>query len=137
MLPLTYANRATEYVAGTTSNPLVIGSNDTMNSDKRIFSSDGNVTMQAYVPNGLCVSYPAEHFTSFASSPAFFSSTCSKLFERMLNTVPRGVQLTDVIDPLAIKPQKIALIYMGDGGLRLTGEIRVCSPNISCASHTR
>ena len=114
-------------MAGTTSNPLVVGNNDTMNSDKRIFSSDGNATMQAYVPYGLRVSYLAKLSTSFASSPAFFSSTCSKLFERMLNTVPRGVQLTDVIDPLAIKPKNIALIYMGDGGLRLTGEIRVCS----------
>jgi hypothetical protein len=28
-------------------NPLVVGLNDTGNSDKRIFSSDGNVTMRA------------------------------------------------------------------------------------------
>ena len=38
---------ATEYIAGTTQNPLVVGLNDTTNSDKRIFGSDGNVTMRS------------------------------------------------------------------------------------------
>lgn len=36
---------ATEYLSGTTQNPLVVGQNDTTNSDKRIFGSDGNITM--------------------------------------------------------------------------------------------
>ncbi|KAJ7853387.1 hypothetical protein B0H13DRAFT_2358985 [Mycena leptocephala] len=40
---------AKEYISGTTQNPLVVGSNDTTNSDKRIFGSDGNATMH------LCV----------------------------------------------------------------------------------
>jgi hypothetical protein len=40
---------ATEYISGTTKNPLVVGTNDTLNSDKRIFASDGNLTMTAYV----------------------------------------------------------------------------------------
>ncbi|KAF8129451.1 heme peroxidase [Mycena galopus ATCC 62051] len=38
-------NVATEYISGTTQNPLVVGFNDTTNSDKRIFGSDGNTTM--------------------------------------------------------------------------------------------
>jgi hypothetical protein len=33
----------------TTQNPLVVGFNDTTNSDKRIFGSDGNVTMRSCV----------------------------------------------------------------------------------------
>ncbi|KAJ7850201.1 hypothetical protein B0H13DRAFT_1905779 [Mycena leptocephala] len=52
--------------------------NDTTNSDKRIFGSDGNATM-----------------LSFAKSPELFASTCAELFARMLDTVPTGVQLTE------------------------------------------
>ncbi|KAF7351709.1 Peroxidase [Mycena sanguinolenta] len=78
-------NIATEYISGTTQNPLVVGFNDTTNSDKRIFGSDGNTTMQ-----------------SFANSPAIFASTCADLFARMLDTVPTGVQLTDVISPIPL-----------------------------------
>ncbi|KAJ8096214.1 hypothetical protein PM082_011343 [Marasmius tenuissimus] len=36
----------TEYLQGTTTNPLIIGPNVTTNSDLRIFSSDGNVTIK-------------------------------------------------------------------------------------------
>ncbi|KAJ7318483.1 hypothetical protein DFH08DRAFT_892156 [Mycena albidolilacea] len=36
---------ATEYIFGTTKNPLVVGLDNKINSDKRIFGSDGNVTM--------------------------------------------------------------------------------------------
>ncbi|KAJ7927771.1 heme peroxidase [Mycena leptocephala] len=75
-------NIATEYISGTTQNPLVVGLNDTTNSDKRIFGSDGNNTMR-----------------SFAESPELFASTCAELMARMLDTVPSGVQLTQVIIP--------------------------------------
>lgn len=43
----------------------------------------------------------------------------------MIDTVPKGVQLTDVIEPLIVKPQDAQLTYMGDGTLLLTGEVRV------------
>ncbi|KAJ7496653.1 heme peroxidase [Mycena latifolia] len=99
-------NIATEYISGTTQNPLVVGLNDTTNSDKRIFGSDGNVTMQA-----------------FANSAELFASTCSDLFARMLNTVPRGVQLTEVITPLPVKPSSLQLTLAGDT-LKLFGEVR-------------
>ncbi|KAJ7811903.1 heme peroxidase [Mycena olivaceomarginata] len=56
---------ATEYISGTTQNPLVVGANDTTNSDKRIFASDGNATI-------------------FAKSPELFASTCATLFARPL-----------------------------------------------------
>jgi hypothetical protein len=40
---------AREYIAGTTKNPLVVTPNVTMRSDLRIFSSDHNLTISAYV----------------------------------------------------------------------------------------
>ncbi|RDX47274.1 heme peroxidase [Lentinus brumalis] len=98
---------AFEYVHGTTNNPLVVGHNDTTNSDKRIFGSDRNATM-----------------ASFAESPDLFKSTCGTLFARMLDTVPKDVQLTEVIEPLPVKPQSVLLTYMGDGTLHLSGQVR-------------
>ncbi|KAJ7042381.1 hypothetical protein C8F04DRAFT_75564 [Mycena alexandri] len=38
-------NVATEYISGTTQNPLVVGFNDTTNSDKRTFGSDGKMLL--------------------------------------------------------------------------------------------
>ncbi|KAJ6488990.1 heme peroxidase [Mycena sanguinolenta] len=98
---------ATEYIAGTTQNPLVVGSNDTTNSDKRIFGSDGNVTMK-----------------SFADSPELFASTCADLIARMLDTVPTGVELTEIITPLPVKPSNLILSMAGDI-LKLSGEVRL------------
>ena len=36
----------TEYLSGTTQNPLVVTPNSTYRSDLEVYSSDGNVTMQ-------------------------------------------------------------------------------------------
>ena len=44
----------------------------------------------------------------------------------MIDTVPKGVELTEVIEPLPMKPQNMFLTYMGDGTLQLSSEIRVC-----------
>ncbi|KAF7362631.1 Peroxidase [Mycena venus] len=98
---------ATEYISGTTQNPLVVGANDTTNSDKRIFASDRNVTMK-----------------SFADSPDLFTSTCATLFARMLDTVPSDVELTDVIEPLPIKPATVVLLLDGDK-LQFSGFVRL------------
>ncbi|KAJ7110609.1 heme peroxidase [Mycena epipterygia] len=100
-------NVATEYISGTTQNPLVVGLNDTTNSDKRIFGSDGNATM-----------------ASFAKSPELFASTCADLFARMIDTVPNGVQLSDVITPLPVKPDNLELVLDGDA-LKFSGEVRL------------
>lgn len=45
---LTRPDSVTEYLADTTNNPLVVGHNVTTRSDLRIFSSDGNKTMEKY-----------------------------------------------------------------------------------------
>ncbi|KAF8133615.1 heme peroxidase, partial [Mycena galopus ATCC 62051] len=112
---------ATEYISGTTQNPLVVGSNDTTNSDKRIFGSDGNVTMKRRV-------FLSSEFTidlySFADSPEVFSSTCADLIARMLDTVPQGVELSEVITPLPVKPHSVILSMSGNT-LQLSGEVRL------------
>ncbi len=43
----------------------------------------------------------------------------------MIDTVPKNDQLTEVIEPLPVKPQLVLLTHMGDGTLRLTGQVRV------------
>ncbi|KAJ7111057.1 heme peroxidase [Mycena epipterygia] len=99
-------NIAMEYISGTTKDPLVVGMNDTTNSDKRIFGSDGNATM-----------------ASFAKSPELYASTCATLFARMLDTVPKGVELTEVITPLPVKPSNLALLLDNDT-VQFSGEVR-------------
>ncbi|KAJ7673937.1 heme peroxidase [Mycena polygramma] len=109
-------NVAKEYIAGTTANPLVVGRNDTTNSDARIFGSDGNVTMRG-----------------FAKSPTLFASTCSALFARMLDTVPRGVTLSEVLTPLPVKPDNLQFTLNGD---KLTFEGSVRLYNATQNTHT-
>ncbi|KAJ6506638.1 heme peroxidase [Mycena sanguinolenta] len=75
----------TEYLDGTTENVLVVGSNITTRSDFRIFSSDGNVTMQSL------------------ASPETFNQVSADLIERMINTVPSTVTLTEPIEPFDFK----------------------------------
>ncbi|KAH7101154.1 heme peroxidase [Auriculariales sp. MPI-PUGE-AT-0066] len=110
---VTFDNKvASEYIAGTTTNPLVVNSDDTMNSDKRVFASDGNATM-----------------TSFASNADLFMSTCAYLLTRMIDTVPAGVTLTPVIEPLRVKPEIDEFLYMGDGTLKIRGLLRLWDVN--------
>jgi hypothetical protein len=43
----------------------------------------------------------------------------------MIDTVPRGVTLTEVIEPLLVKPHEVQIIPMDDGSFVLRGEVRV------------
>lgn len=45
----------------------------------------------------------------------------------MLDTVPNGVVLTEVIEPLPVQPKGVALTFMGDGLFLLRGEVRGAS----------
>ncbi|KAJ7848907.1 heme peroxidase [Mycena leptocephala] len=99
---------AAQYINGTSTDPLVVGFNTATNSDARIFSADGNRTMR-----------------SFAMDPDFFVSRCGALLETMLNTVPAGVTLSDVIEPLVVKPRELRLFFTSTGGLTLSGNIRI------------
>jgi hypothetical protein len=102
------ASSATEYVVGQTKNPLVAGPNITTRSDARIFSIDSNKTMKA-----------------FAKSPALFRSTCATLLSRLIHLVPGTVNLTEVIEPLSVKPSDLSLKLLTNGNLSLTGYVRV------------
>ncbi|KAK1228979.1 hypothetical protein PQX77_007968, partial [Marasmius sp. AFHP31] len=81
----------TGYLNGTTPNPLVVTSNVTLRPDLRAFASDGNVTMQRLAQgNNL-------------------DTTCASLIERMINTVPKDVQLTEPILPIQYKVGRVRL----------------------------
>ncbi|KXH38644.1 WSC domain-containing protein [Colletotrichum nymphaeae SA-01] len=97
----------TEYLDGTTKNPLVVGTNDTLNSDKRIFAADGNKTMQAM------------------ADPDAFQATCADIFTRMIDTVPANVKLSDPIVATDIKPYISGLFLKDDGNLSFGGRIRI------------
>jgi hypothetical protein len=49
----------------------------------------------------------------------------------MIDTVPRGVKLTDVLEPLPVKPIDVIFNRRADGSLVLGGRVRVCSIFIS------
>jgi hypothetical protein len=99
---------ATEYLDGTTQNPLVVAHNDTLNSDKRIFGADNNVTMKA-----------------LASDPKTFQSMCADIFERMIDTVPSTVTLTEPLDPIPLKPYITSFSLTNASHITLTGRIRL------------
>lgn len=97
----------TEYFDGTTTNLLVVGANDTTNSDKRVFAADGNATMEAL------------------SDPEEFKHRCQDILARMIDTVPAAVKLTEPITPFDIKPYINALELNAEGDLAFVGRIRV------------
>lgn len=99
-------NVVTEFLDDTTTNPLVVGLNETENSDKRIFSADGNVTMQAL------------------SNTTVFRNECASVFQRMIETVPAGTNLT-TLDAIDIKPYITKMAVNSNGTIDLEGQIRV------------
>lgn len=72
------------YLSGTgkAGGPLVTTSNAAFRSDLGIFSSDGNATIRA-----------------MAASQTAFENACFPIFEKMINTVPKNVNLSDIIGP--------------------------------------
>ncbi|KAF7313960.1 Peroxidase [Mycena chlorophos] len=105
-------NIATTYFNGTTIDPLISGP-ATSNSDARIFASDGNVTMR-----------------SFAHSQDTFFSTCASLLERMINTVPKEVRLSEPIVAIPFKPRDYLLSLLPDGTINLGVTVDIFGPNV-------
>ncbi|KAI0095735.1 heme peroxidase [Hypoxylon sp. NC0597] len=99
---------AKQFVANTTQNPLAFGHNETTRSDFRIFNADGG-----------------DMIRRMADSQRFFWDTCTTLLERMLNTVPKDVQLTDIIQPIRIKPNNLFITVNANGTETISGEVRV------------
>ena len=89
-------------------NPLAFGHNSTTNSDFRIFNADGG-----------------DMIARMAADNSFFQSTCQRLLERMVNTVPKEVTLTDVISPVDVKPGMLYAAVNDDGTVTYSGHIRV------------
>ncbi|KAE9405956.1 heme peroxidase [Gymnopus androsaceus JB14] len=101
-----------QYLQNTTQDILVVGPNVTR-SDLRIFSSDGNVTMQSLLSSDT------------------FSDTCAALLQRMINTVPSTVNLTD---PIAEPFQYVIndpLFSYQNGTFNMITALRVVSPSAS------
>ncbi|KAF4585582.1 WSC domain containing protein [Ophiocordyceps camponoti-floridani] len=100
----------TEYLAGKTENPLVVGpaARINKNSDFKVFNSDGNKTVQAMADAHV------------------FAATCKKVLQKMMDVVPPGVVLSDPVVPYAVKPVDLQLT-LTDGGSTLAwrGRIRV------------
>ncbi|CAN8099718.1 unnamed protein product [Discula destructiva] len=97
----------TEFLNNSTKNPLVVNTNDTLNSDKRIFGADGLVTL-----NKL-------------KDAAVFKSQCESLLERMIDLVPAGVTLTDPMEPVEVKPHLEKLELDVNGTILFEGSIRI------------
>jgi hypothetical protein len=102
---------AVEYVAGNTTNPLVVGPSvaNGRNSDGRIFAADKNVTITAL------------------TDPNVFRSVCQTVLQKMIEVVPDGVDLTAApIAPYAVKPVDMQLtLNAGGTSFLLSGYIRV------------
>ncbi|KAH8101417.1 putative L-ascorbate oxidase [Cristinia sonorae] len=59
------------------------------------------------------------------ANPDVFRSTCANLLARMIDTVPGGVALTNVLEPIKFKPVAVSLVWVGGGNIKLRGEVRV------------
>ena len=103
-------NVVTEYVGrtGNLGGPLVSSFNETSRSDLRLYQSDNN-----------------ERMMELSQSTEAFFSTCQLLLGRMIDTVPRGIQLSEPVKPLTLKPVNVSLDMGRDGELTLSGAIRV------------
>lgn len=109
-------NSAVEFVGKIPQNPLAFGHNVTTNSDARVFNSDGGKVIN-----------------KMAASNPYFLATCKTLMERMIDTVPKEVKLTEPILPIAAKPTALFATINSNGTMTVTGQIRV-SLGPSCVS---
>ncbi len=69
-----------------------------------------------------------------AASSDFFRSTCTNIFERMINTVPSNVVLTDVIEPVSVKPRSLDISVNANGTITVSGIVRVSGLPCSLAN---
>jgi hypothetical protein len=101
---------ASEYVKGTTANPLVSGPcvGSGRCSDARVYSADNNVTITAM------------------ADPSTFQQTCARVLQKMIEVVPGGTTLTDPIVPYEVKPVGLQLNIQNDGSnIVFSGEVRI------------
>ncbi|KAG7127574.1 WSC domain-containing protein like [Verticillium longisporum] len=109
----------TEYLDGTTQNPLVVGRAIGLNkhSDFKVYNSDRNVTMQAM------------------ASAAAFNDVCKTVLQKMIDVVPPSVILTAPLEPYQVKPVGLQLTLSTQGTvIELTGFIRIRTTNAPLTS---
>jgi hypothetical protein len=101
---------AVEYMAGNTSDPLVVGPSVArqQNADTQVFTADSNTTIAAL------------------RDPAYFKQRCSAILQKMIETVPSSVTLSGPIVAYDVKPYALQLTLQ-DGGnaVAFTGDIRI------------
>ncbi|TCD64647.1 hypothetical protein EIP91_003807 [Steccherinum ochraceum] len=88
-------------------------------------SNDGpgqTVLMKDGLQEPLKDNIQAPHFFLDAANPR---NACAELFTRMIDTVPKGVNLSETIEPLPVKPVGLQLTWLGHGNMRLSGKIRL------------
>jgi hypothetical protein len=100
-------NVVLEYLNNSTANPLIVNTNNTLNSDKRIFAADDSATMRKL------------------ADKSYFKSQCETVFEKMLSLVPGDVTLTEPLEPADIRPYIGKYQLNADGTLQFSGRIRV------------
>lgn len=103
-------NVVQEYLGGygQQGGPLVTSFNETSRSDLRLYESDGNKTMK-----------------TLGQSREYFFSKCRELYQRMIDTVPKEVVLSQVITPIGIKPVNTTFDVDENGKTTISGVIRV------------
>jgi hypothetical protein len=103
-----------EYLDGTGNRggPLVTSFNVSSRSDLRLYECDNNATMIKLRDQG-----------------AGFLDTCKTLLQRMIETVPKNVVLSDIVSPLTVKPVNASLDFDNQGNLIFVGSIRVSPPS--------
>ena len=60
-----------------------------------------------------------------SQSSNYFAKMCTNLFSRMIDTIPREVQLTEPIQPMLFKPVNVSLGLDWAGNMSFSGPIRV------------
>ena len=110
------ANVVGEYLdsTGNRGGPLVTSFNVSSRSDLRLYESDNNATM-----------------IKLRNQGAGFLDICKTLLQRMIETVPKGVFLSDIVSPLSVKPVNASLDFDTQGNTIFVGSIRVYLPSKS------
>lgn len=109
-------NIASQYVAGTSSDLMIVGIATTFNADLRVFEADGNATIDSM------------------ANTATFNNMCASVLQQMIEVVPTGVTLANPIVPYNVKPYSLQLTLLNGGtAFSFTGQIRVRTTNLPAA----
>ncbi|KAI1921477.1 hypothetical protein LOZ12_001014 [Ophidiomyces ophidiicola] len=101
---------ASNFVNNVAGNPLTspFARANSRDSDNKVFSIDGNATIRAL------------------ADPAVFRTTCARVLQQMIDTVPRGVNLSAApLTPYELKPVNLSLALSANDSLRFTGSLRL------------